>query len=126
MYTSPEVASAFEAFWQNKNNLQEHFFDYWAVVAERFKDNEYVLGYDIINEPFAANLQKDSTLFFDQSKFDREVLTPFYERAVDVIRKHASSHLVFFEPAQFPDTLPLFGGLISEAGFSQNPGGKDF
>ena len=78
MYTSPEVASAFEAFWQNKNNIQDRFFDYWRVVANRFKNSESVLGYDIINEPFAANLQKYSMMFFEQQKFDRELLTPFY------------------------------------------------
>ncbi len=99
MYTSPEVASAFEALWENKNGLQDHFLNYWGVVARRFKDSEFVLGYDIINEPFAANLQKDSILFFDQQKFDRDFLTPFYEHAVEVIRKEDSEHLVFFEPA---------------------------
>jgi endoglycosylceramidase len=99
MYTSPEVASAFEAFWQNKNGLQDRFLNYWSVVANRFKDSEFVLGYDIINEPFAANLQKDSMMFFDQQKFDREFLAPFYERAVEVIRKEDDNHFVFFEPA---------------------------
>ncbi len=126
MYTSPEVASAFEAFWQNKNNIQDRFFDYWRVVANRFKNSESVLGYDIINEPFAANLQKYSMMFFEQQKFDRELLTPFYQQAVEVIRKEDSSHFVFFEPAQFPGTIPLFGGIIADVGFSQNPGGQEF
>ena len=78
MYTSPEVASAFEAFWSNTAGLQDKFIDYWRVVATKFANNSNILGYDIINEPFAANLYKDSTLFTDQKKFDREVLRPFY------------------------------------------------
>jgi endoglycosylceramidase len=58
-YTSPEVASAFEAFWSNTADLQDKFFDYWQVVATKFANNSNVLGYDIINEPFPANLYKD-------------------------------------------------------------------
>ncbi len=58
-YTSPEVASAFEAFWSNTADLQDKFIGYWRVVATKFANNSNVLGYDIINEPFAANLYKD-------------------------------------------------------------------
>jgi len=55
--------------------------NYWAVVSQKFSKNTNVLGYDILNEPFAANLYKDSSLFYDQNKFDREVLQKFYTRA---------------------------------------------
>jgi len=60
--------------------------DYWAVVAKKFARNSNVIGYDILNEPFAANLYKDSSLFYDQKKFDREILHPFYTRAAERIR----------------------------------------
>ena len=65
LYTSPEVASAFEQFWSNTNGIQDKFMDYWRVVARKFALNPNVIGYDIINEPFAANLQKDFSLFYD-------------------------------------------------------------
>ena len=59
-YTSPEVASAFEAFWSNTADLQDKFIDYWRVVATKFANNSNILGYDIINEPFPANLYRGS------------------------------------------------------------------
>jgi len=34
--------------------------------------------------------------------------------------------LYFFEPAQFPDTLPYLGGIVGEVGFSETPGGGNF
>ena len=78
LYTSPEVASAFEQFWANTNSIQDHFMEYWRTVATKFADNPNVIGYDIFNEPFTANTLKDSSLFYDQNKFDREVLSKFY------------------------------------------------
>ena len=39
-------------------------------------------------------------------------------KASDVIREVDKNHLIFFEPAQFPDTIPLNGGIISETGFT--------
>lgn len=38
---------------------------YWSVLAEKFSENSNVIGYDILNEPFAANMYKDSSLFYD-------------------------------------------------------------
>lgn len=37
---------------------------YWKVVAQKFNNNNNVLGYDILNEPFASNLYKDASLFY--------------------------------------------------------------
>lgn len=121
LYTTPEVASAFEHFWQNTNGLQDKFMDFWKVVATKFANNSNVLGYDIFNEPFTANTYKDSSLFYDQNKFDRTVLHQFYMRAHEVIRTVDPDHFIFFEPAQFPDTIPLFGGLIEKIGFESMP-----
>lgn len=95
--------------------------DYWRVVARKFAKNPNVIGYDIINEPFAANLQKDFSLFYDQGKFDREVLQKFYTKASAVIREVDQDHFIFFEPAQFPDVIPLNGGIIAEVGFTEMP-----
>jgi endoglycosylceramidase len=60
--------------WANKNGIQDAYFKYWEVLAEKFKDNPFILGYDIFNDPFAANVYKDSMMILDQTKFDREVL----------------------------------------------------
>lgn len=57
--------------------------------------------------------------------FDRDVLFPMLRKVHDVIRKNAPEAIYFFEPAQFPDTIPLFGGLVSPVGFPETPGGPE-
>ncbi len=57
-YVKPEVLSAFDAFWDDAavpatgRGVQEHYADAWKAVARRFRGEPYVLGYDLMNEPF--------------------------------------------------------------------------
>lgn len=76
MYTAPEVASAFDALYQNKDGLLDKMFAFWTEVSARFKSNPNVIGYDILNEPWPANMYKDASLFFKPRKFDSDVLFP--------------------------------------------------
>eukprot|EP00347_Sterkiella_histriomuscorum_P001400 403372181 len=125
-YTSPEVASSFEGLYLNKNGIQDRFIDYWGVVAQRFANNPYVIGYDPINEPWPANFYKEFSLFYDQTKFDRTYLFPLLQRVHKAIRFYDNEKIIYFEPAQFPDTFPLFGGIPASIGFNQTPGGQEY
>lgn len=56
-YASEAVQSALDHFWANSpapdgKPLQEHYAGAWRAVAEMFKDEPAVLGYDLMNEPF--------------------------------------------------------------------------
>jgi endoglycosylceramidase len=56
-YTSEAVQRALDHFWGNSPGpdgvgLQDHYARVWRRVAERFKDEPAVLGYDLMNEPF--------------------------------------------------------------------------
>ena len=56
-YTSGAVQTALDHFWANSLGpdgvgLQDHYARVWRRVAERFKDEPAVLGYDLMNEPF--------------------------------------------------------------------------
>jgi endoglycosylceramidase len=96
---------------------------YWSKLAERFAANDNVIGYDILNEPWPANIYHDAELFLKPETFDREKLYPFSQRANSVVREKDAATIVFFEPAQFPDTLPFFGGMVYNMGFPDSPGG---
>lgn len=126
LYTSPEVASSFEALYENKNGIQDKMMDYWSVVSKRFADNEYVIGYDIINEPWAANIYKETDLFFNPLKFDHDKLYPLAVNAEAAVRPNDDEGIIFFESAQFPDTWPFFGGVPFHTGFPKTPGGKAY
>ena len=96
MHSSPELASAFEHLWENRNGLQDKFAAFWKVVADKFKDNTNILGYDIVNEPWASNMFKDSSLAFDTKRFDREKLQPMYEKVASAIREVDQDHVILF------------------------------
>ena len=56
-YASEAVQTALDHFWANSpapdgKRLQDHYAAAWRAVAERFRDEPAVLGYDLMNEPF--------------------------------------------------------------------------
>ncbi len=56
-YTSEAVQTALDNFWANSPGpdgvgLQDHYAQVWRRVAERFRDEPAVLGYDLMNEPY--------------------------------------------------------------------------
>ena len=57
---SPAVQTAFDNFWHNKAaedgiGIQDHYINMWRHIATRHKDNDTVIGYDIMNEPFIGS-----------------------------------------------------------------------
>lgn len=55
-------------------SLQKEFLKYWSEVAKYFADSDYVLGYDLINEPTAGNLWSDPGAFINTKKFEATVM----------------------------------------------------
>lgn len=59
-FTSPAIKRAFDNFWNNKKaldglGLQDHYILCWKFVVRRYKDNPFVIGYDVMNEPFIGS-----------------------------------------------------------------------
>ena len=81
MYTAPEVASAFASLYANEDGLLDKMFAFWSVVSEKFSQNPNVIGYDILNEPWPANIYKEESLFIEPTKFDKEKLFPLEQKA---------------------------------------------
>ena len=125
MYTAPEVASAFASLYGNEDGLLDKMFAFWSVVSEKFSQNPNVIGYDILNEPWPANIYKEETLFTKPKKFDETILFPIAQQANTVVREKDTEKAIFFEGAQFPDTQPFLGGKTLAMGFPETPGGAD-
>lgn len=54
-YLQPGVMRAFDNFWNNKYELQTYYSNMWKHVAKYFSNNDTVIGYDIMNEPFGGS-----------------------------------------------------------------------
>jgi endoglycosylceramidase len=65
-YSSPTLQTAVAHFWANDvvGNLQGNFDLVWKTVAQKFKNNPWVIGYDPYNEPFSTETQTASESTF--------------------------------------------------------------
>lgn len=55
-FTSPAVKTALTNFWNNKQakdgiGIQDRYIAVWQMLAERYKENTTVIGFDLMNEP---------------------------------------------------------------------------
>ena len=67
--------------WKHKD-FQDRTVVLWEAIARRYRDEPWVAGYDLINEP------ADPT---------GEVVVPFFQRLKDAVRKVDPAHVLFIE-----------------------------
>jgi endoglucanase len=89
-------------FWQHKH-FQDRAIWLWENMAARYKDNPWVAGYDLLNEP------ADST---------GELLNTFYRRGVAAIRKIDPEHMIFLEGNHFSRDFSEFGQPLPNVVYS--------
>jgi endoglycosylceramidase len=95
--SSPGLNRAFDHFWANDFGLQDSYAAAWRHVAARFKDNRYVLGYDLLNEPWPGSTYAQCFQLAGCPVFDQE-LGAFFDRVRHAVRSVDPSTLVFYEP----------------------------
>ncbi len=132
-YYEPAAQAAYHNFWYNDvvGNLQGAYDKVWATVASYFRDNQWVAGYDLFNEPSAGSIYKH---LGDNTSFDH-VLECFYtgrahpgldastrkpltcpkddpeEGVIPTIQRADPNHLLFYEP-----DITTSGGIPNHIG----------
>ena len=79
-------------FWKHKD-FQDRALHLWEVIAERYKDQPWVAGYDLINEPADPTGKK---------------VFPYYKRLYDAIRKIDPNHILFIEGNTYAKDFSMF------------------
>jgi endoglycosylceramidase len=94
----PKIIKSYVQFFTYKKhkNRQQHYIACWQKVAGMFKDNPYVLGYDLMNEPHGGKIIKTLA-----GGFERRQLSAMYKRLIPAIRSVDTAHYIFFEPRSF-------------------------
>ena len=108
-----------QSLYDNEQQIQDHFAMFWEMVAQKFQDNKYVLGYELLNEPWAGDVYRHpdqleprmsprtavSTCARDcvcvcvpLDIADARNLAPMYKKLHDSIRKYDQKHIILFEP----------------------------
>ena len=72
--------------WTEPNTYQPRAIDLWMKIAQRYINNDWVVGYNLLNEPILIYAHLDSTL-----------LRPFYIKLTDSLRKIDNQGLLFID-----------------------------
>lgn len=102
--TNPAVQQAFKSFWDNEKvpgglGLQQYYAAMLTAVAARFGANPWVLGYDILNEPWPGKTAGICLINASGCPtLDHKELDPFYKTADHAARLADHTHIVFVEP----------------------------
>ena len=79
-------------FWKHKD-FQDRALHLWEVIAEHYKDQPWIAGYDLINEPADPSGEK---------------VFPYYKRLYDTIRKIDPGHIMFLEGDRYATDFSRF------------------
>ena len=109
---SPAMGRAWDNFWANRAGLWQAYSEMWKKVAARFASEPDVLGYDILNEPWAGSQWETCATVGGCPGFYREYLQPFENMVAASIRSVDRVHTVVFEP----DDLASSGTHIASSG----------
>lgn len=84
---------------------QERLIRIWAKIAERYSDENTVIGYDLLNEPIPH---------FEEYQKYNVLLEPLYKRIVAAIREVDSNHIIFLGGARWNTNFQVFGRPFDE------------
>jgi endoglucanase len=79
-------------FWKHKD-FQDRALHLWEMIAEHYKNQPWVAGYDLMNEPAEPTGEK---------------LFPYYKRLQDAIRKIDPNHILFLEGDRYATDFDKF------------------
>eukprot|EP00935_MAST-01C_sp_MAST-1C-sp1_P001139 g1139.t1 len=115
--------SAYQNLYTNHDGLTDAWGSFWAKVASTFSNATELLGFELINEPFAGDPYSNPGRMLP-SKADA-ILAKAYDQVAAHIRAVASEALIFFAGVTWDRT----GDAAVDAlpfGFAHAPGGAAF
>jgi endoglycosylceramidase len=99
-YFTPALARTFDNLWGNKAGLWDYYAKGWSAVAARWRNEPYLMGYDLFNEPSAGSQLATCFNPLGCPVFD-QTLQSFYDHVRTAIRKQDGRNLVWYEPEFF-------------------------
>jgi aryl-phospho-beta-D-glucosidase BglC (GH1 family) len=90
---------AYPFLYESKDD-QELLCSIWTKIADHYKNNTTIMGYDLFNEPIPH--------FFDTAHLN-PFLEPLFKKVTAAVRKVDKNHLIFLEGAQWASNFAAFG-----------------
>lgn len=82
-------------YGKEKEKNQSEYVELWKKIAEHYKGNPIVAGYDLLNEPYCDLPENTGRICWD-----------IYDRVYDEIRKVDADHIIIMEAKWDPINLP--------------------
>jgi endoglucanase len=79
-------------FWDHPH-FQDRVVNLWSAIAERYRDDPRVLGYNLVNEPADPG---------------RQVVGAFYRRLVEAVREVDGRHILFLDGNTYATEFDVF------------------
>eukprot|EP00045_Choanoeca_perplexa_P006291 m.53458 g.53458 ORF g.53458 m.53458 type:complete len:485 (-) comp13565_c0_seq2:83-1537(-) len=109
---------AYQDLYDNHNGMRDDFVAFWTETARQFKGKK-VLGFELINEPFAGDVYKNPLLFLPGEAGSKNLM-PLYDATIPAILAVDPERLVFYEPVTWG---MIFNNTYLGSGFTHVPGG---
>jgi len=121
-YWTPEVSSTFDDLWADRRGLLDGWLAAWRVAATRWQHQRYLMGYDLLNEPWMGLEWPTCLLDGCPASYPAE-LQPAMEAGLRTVRSIDPDNIVWWEPQQFAggqavDTYFTAPGGEQQLGFS--------
>ena len=87
-------------FLFSDKEAQQKTIDIWRRIANHYRNDTLILGYDLLNEPIAH--------YFDVDAINPE-LEPLYKRITKAIREVDKNHILLLGGAQWDSNFKIFG-----------------
>lgn len=87
------------AHFFKKEEHRQHYLKLWDQLSQTFKNEEWVAGYDVMNEPVTE---------------DPETLRQVYKDVIKVIRKNGDKHIIFLEGNYWAQQVDFMEDLLQE------------
>jgi endoglycosylceramidase len=99
----PAVNRAFDNFWADAKGpgdvgLVDRYAAAWTQVARKFDQDNWVLGYDLLNEPWPGSGWQQCANPAGCPAFDQGTFAEFWRKTIAGVRAGDRKHLVFYEP----------------------------
>ncbi len=97
-YFQPAVSLAFDNLWLNTNGVLDAYTAQLGHMAATFADEPYVLGYDLMNEPWPGSQYPTCFNLPGCPQFDQLFLQPAMDAFAAAVRAQDPDAIAFYEP----------------------------
>lgn len=94
-------------FLMTSDIQQQQLADIWTRIAEHYKDDPVIAGYDLLNEPIAHYFEKDRALL-------ERGLQQAYAKTIRAIRAVDQHHLIFLNGSIWSTNFKVFDASLDD------------